>query len=430
MTNRFYQPFDLETWEGGRSKGDNRTAFQVDRDRILFSYAFRSLQSKTQVFQSGQYDFYRTRLTHSIEVARIGRSICDVLKADANSPIEGDFFIDPDLVEAVGLAHDLGHPPFGHIGERKLHQLMREHGGFEGNAQTLRILADIIYERKDSPHGMSPTRAFLDGVLKYKTLYSELTSSGEIERKEYPDNHFIYDEQAKLREFVLGSDGKVLPEADILDNLRSIECQIMDWADDTAYSLHDIVDGVKAGFITPTALDDWATTEDLSDRQVKSLEDLIKSIKDGYLEPHFALKIGTFIHAVSLEERQNVLSATTNRHRYILRVDPAVKEECLLYKTIAYGIIFESPQIQQIEFKGGYILEKLFDAFFRNYVEGSRRPLKVLPQPASEWINRAESPATKVRLICDQLAGMTDGLAIRAYKRLYDPEFGSIVDLA
>ena len=429
MTNRFYQPFDLETWEGDRSKSDHRTAFQVDRDRILFSYAFRRLQSKTQVFQSGQYDFYRTRLTHSIEVARIGRSICDVLKADKNSPIEGDYFIDPDLVEAVGLAHDLGHPPFGHIGERKLHQLMREHGGFEGNAQTLRILAEIIYERKDAPRGMSPTRAFLDGVLKYKALYSELAGGGEIDRKEYPENHFIYDEQAKLREFVIAGDGKELPEADTLNDLRSIECQIMDWADDTAYSLHDIADGIKAGFITPASIEGWAENHENSKLQSTALEELIKTIKDGYIESRFALKIGAFIRAVGLEEQKNVLSDTTHRHSYVLRVNREVFEECQLYKNIAYDLIFESPQIQQIEFKGGYILEKLFEAFYKNYVDGESRTLKILPQPVEGWINRAEGPA-KLRLICDQLAEMTDSRAIRAYKRLYDPEFGSIVDLA
>ena len=429
MTNRFYQPFDLETLEPDRSRSDHRSAFQVDRDRILFSYAFRRLQSKTQVFQSGQYDFYRTRLTHSIEVARIGRSICDFLKADEDSPLEDDFFIDPDLVEAVGLAHDLGHPPFGHIGERKLHQLMRGHGGFEGNAQTLRILAEIIYERKDTPQGMNPTRAFLDGILKYKTLYSEMTSGGDIDRIEYPENHFIYDEQARLREFVLGIDGKDLSEADNLNNLQSIECQIMDWADDTAYSLHDIADGIKAGFITPSALEGWAVNNENSNVQSTALKELIKTIKDGYIESHFAIKIGAFIRAVSLEERQNALSASTHRHSYILRIDPAVKDECLLYKNLAYEIIFESPQIQQIEFKGGYILDKLFEAFSRNYVDGANRTLKILPQPVDGWINRADGTA-KVRLICDHLAGMTDGLAIRAYKRLYDPEFGSIVDLA
>ena len=111
MTNRFYRAFDSETF-GGDRKTDYRNAFQIDRDRIIHAHAFRKLQSKTQVFLSGEYDFYRTRLTHSMEVAQIGRSICQFLRT-VKGPLSDDFFIDSDLVEAVCLAHDMGHPPFG-----------------------------------------------------------------------------------------------------------------------------------------------------------------------------------------------------------------------------------------------------------------------------------------------------------------------------
>ena len=138
MTNLFYQPFDSETF-GAPRKTDYRNAFQIDRDRIIHAHAFRKLQSKTQVFLSGEYDFYRTRLTHSMEVAQIGRSICHYLRT-LGSPLNEDFHIDSDLVEAVCLAHDLGHPPFGHSGERTLQELMQPWGGFEGNAQTLHLL--------------------------------------------------------------------------------------------------------------------------------------------------------------------------------------------------------------------------------------------------------------------------------------------------
>ena len=122
MTNRFYQAFDSETF-GGPRKTDYRNAFQIDRDRIIHAHAFRKLQSKTQVFLSGEYDFYRTRLTHSMEVAQIGRSICHYLRT-TNGPLHDDFYIDGDLVEAVCLAHDLGHPPFGHSGERTLQEII------------------------------------------------------------------------------------------------------------------------------------------------------------------------------------------------------------------------------------------------------------------------------------------------------------------
>jgi dGTPase len=112
MTNRFYTAFDAETY-GGERKVDYRTPFQIDRDRIIHSHAFRKLQSKTQVFLSGEYDFYRTRLTHSMEVAQVGRSICQYLRS-RGGPMRDDFHVDGDLVEAVCLSHDLGHPPFGH----------------------------------------------------------------------------------------------------------------------------------------------------------------------------------------------------------------------------------------------------------------------------------------------------------------------------
>src|SRR5882724_9340491 len=130
VPNRFYHAFDRET-QGPPRTADYRTSFQIDRDRIIHAHAFRKLQSKTQVFLSGEYDFYRTRLTHSMEVAQIGRSICQFLRAQRGVLTE-DFYIDGDLVEGVCLAHDLGHPPFGHSGERTLQELMVKWGGFEG----------------------------------------------------------------------------------------------------------------------------------------------------------------------------------------------------------------------------------------------------------------------------------------------------------
>ncbi|HUJ43430.1 MAG TPA: dNTP triphosphohydrolase, partial [Opitutaceae bacterium] len=138
MQNTFYTAFDEETL-GGRRRPDYRSIFQIDRDRVIHSHAFRKLQSKTQVFLSGEYDIYRTRLTHSMEVAQIGRSICHYLRSRGRL-LRDNFHIDSDLVEGICLAHDLGHPPFGHSGERTLQELMRTHGGFEGNAQTLRLL--------------------------------------------------------------------------------------------------------------------------------------------------------------------------------------------------------------------------------------------------------------------------------------------------
>ena len=243
--NRFYSAFDTETLAPRRTiEGEYRNAFQIDRDRIIHSSAFRRLQSKTQVFLSGEYDFYRTRLTHSIEVAQIGRSICSYLQQ--SDLLADDCFIDPDLVESACLAHDLGHPPFGHTGERTLHALMQPYGGFEGNAQTLRILTQTIFS--EGRDGMNPTRALLDGVLKYKTLQTETPAA---------PNHFLYNDQERWLDFVLA--GQAFPAeltpGKVRNGFKSIECQIMDWADDTAYSLNDVADGIRAGFISVEKLE-------------------------------------------------------------------------------------------------------------------------------------------------------------------------------
>jgi dGTPase len=171
MSDDFYGDFDREYlrdgWNGERGS-DYRSVFHQDRDRMMFTTAFRRLQSKTQVFQAGEYDFYRTRLTHSLEVANIAKSIAVWLRTG-----RPEAAVDLDLVEAICLSHDIGHPPFGHAGERVLNRLMEKYGGFEGNAQTLRILTRTIFSGSPGRRGMSPTRALLDGVLKYKRLHRD-----------------------------------------------------------------------------------------------------------------------------------------------------------------------------------------------------------------------------------------------------------------
>src|SRR3954463_5961676 len=283
MANRFYTAFDSESLGGGR-KRDYRTPFQIDRDRIIHAHAFRKLQSKTQVFLSGEYDFYRTRLTHTMEVAQIGRSICGYLLA-RGAPLRGDFHIDSDLVEGVCLAHDLGHPPFGHSGERTLQELMANWGGFEGNAQTLHLLTQTMYQNETGVRGMQATRALLDGVLKYKKLFSEFPTS--------PSNHFLYDPQVEVRGFVFGGSpiSEELHVGEKLNAFKSVECQIMDWADDAAYSLNDIVDGVKAGFLTIERIEAWAAGEPIDGERQHFLDTLFAAIRADRLETVFSRRI-------------------------------------------------------------------------------------------------------------------------------------------
>ena len=422
MQNGFYTAFDEETL-GGPRKTDYRSAFQIDRDRVIHSHAFRKLQSKTQVFLSGEYDFYRTRLTHSMEVAQIGRSICRYLLSRGR-PMQDNFQIDSDLVECACLAHDLGHPPFGHSGERTLQELMAPYGGFEGNAQTLHLVTETIYQNERGVRGLQPTRALLDGVLKYKQLRSEFP--------EPPAQHFLYDPQRVYRDLVFG--GAEIPaglHAGLaLNAFKSVECQIMDWADDAAYSLNDIVDGVKAGFLTIERIERWAAGETVDPAQQAFLDTLFDAVRGDRLENVFSMKIGRFIQACGLRERDNFMAAKTNRYRFELVVDPDAEREALFFKKLANDIIFESPQLQQMEHKARVVLSSLWDSCWRNYVDTGPRVIRILPPNVGALLDAETTFAGRARRICDWLAGLTDGMIVRTYRRLFDPEFGSIRDLS
>ena len=422
MINRFYTAFDWEPLGGGR-KRDYRTPFQMDRDRIIHAHAFRKLQSKTQVFLSGEYDFYRTRLTHSMEVAQIGRSICSYLRS-RGAPLSDDFQIDADLVEAVCLAHDLGHPPFGHSGERTLQELMARWGGFEGNAQTLHLLTETIYQNESGVRGMAPTRALLDGVLKYKKLFREFP--------ETPRQHFLYDPQERHRAFVMG-DATIpaeLQAGEALNAFKSVECQIMDWADDAAYSLNDIIDGVTTGFLTIEGIESWAAGEAMDAERQRWLEQLLLAIRGDRLERAFSQKVGHFITSCRLRERENFMAGRTNRYRFELVIAPGAEREVGFYKKMANDIIFESPQLQQMEHKARRVLFDLWESCWGNYVEKGPRVVRILPPRVGQLIDAEPTPAGKARQICDWLAGLTDGMIVRTYQRLFNPEFGSIRDLS
>lgn len=427
MRNRFYNAFDTERLEPAPQSGNEyveyRTPFQVDRDRIMHTPAFRSLQSKTQVFWSGEYDFYRTRLTHSLEVAQIGRSICHWLSHSSQYLAE-DFRIDNDLVEACCLAHDLGHPPFGHAGEKSLNALMATVGGFEGNAQTLRLLTKRIFST--SKRGMNPTRALLDGVLKYKTLWSELITDNGTP----PTNHFIYDNQNQYLDWVLrGRDFPIeYSPGKPRDSFRSIELQIMDWADDTAYSLNDVADSVRAGFLNIASIEQWASHEQLSSRQNHSLEKLLEKIREGTVEVMMSRKIGDFIQATSLKEEQNFMSSTSNRYKYSLEIENGCHEELKMFKKLAYDVVFRSPELNQLEYKGDYLLNSIWQALSEQYLSDSMRKFNLLDSATANELNNAD-PKLKMRILCDSVASMTDGSATRLYKRLKIPDFGSIGDL-
>lgn len=419
MKNTFYNDFDLELQ--GRRNPDYRTPFQQDRDRIIYTSAFRRLQAKTQVFSVGEYDFYRNRLTHSLEVAQIGRSICNYL-AEHDPLLSANYQVDSDLVEAVCLAHDLGHPPFGHAGERTLHEVMREWGGFEGNAQTLRLMTETIFSRRGKRTGLRPTRALLDGVMKYKSIFRELPD---------PDHHFLYDDQEVHRDFLF--DGRALPAelapGKALNGFRSLECQIMDWADDTAYSLNDLTDGIRAGFLARKGIEDWAAVQELDSYGEEAVQTILRILAEGDIELTISSEIGSFIRACGLRERETFVTDKTDRYRYELVIEEPMRARADWFGKMATDLVFRTARLQQLEYKGRRLLRGIFDCYRDVYLNGGANTVSLLPAHWEKAVQDVPDEATRARLLCDYIAGMTDGFAIRTYKRLHDPEFGSIVDI-
>ena len=420
MSDDFYRPFDREILrdESNRARAeDYRSVFHQDRDRVMFTTAFRRLQAKTQVFQAGEYDFYRTRLTHSLEVANIAKSIAVWLRQGTPAVA-----VDPDLLEAVCLAHDIGHPPFGHAGERVLNALMENYGGFEGNAQTLRILTRTIYSYTGGKReGMSPTRALLDGVLKYKRPHR--ARAGEA-------NHFIYDDQEEMLAFCFGTSDlrKMLGETSP-NKFHSLECQIMDHADDVAYSCFDIVDGAKARFLTVEKIGAWRERATLDPEQSRYLDELIDMLGKGKLQGKINQVVGELIRSTALAGARNFMSERTARHAWKLQVSAPARQRIALYKALCQDLVFGSSALQQIEFKGAQILQKLTHALFENYFASARKPKVLLASDVHRAVCAAEGDAARARLLCDHLAGMTDAYALRSYKRLFDPDYGSISEL-
>jgi dGTPase len=421
MADDFYNAFDRECFVNAfnpERRQDYRSVFQQDLSRILFTGAFRRLQAKTQVFQAGEYDFYRTRLTHSLDVSTVAQSIAVFLESKHR-----EVQVDRHLVEAICLAHDIGHPPFGHAGERVLNDLMEPYGGFEGNAQTLRILTRTIYSNPENRSGMSPTRALLDGVLKYKRLHRDRNGA---------THHFIYDDQAEVLEFCFGSAdvAKLLGDPKV-NAFRSLECQIMDMADDVSYSCFDIVDGYNARFLTPERLHAWRQRNDSSLDEPKRahLDALIAMMTESKVESRMNRVIGELIQSASLRPAENFMTGRTRRHAYQLVIEPLAESRIELHKILARELVFGSTELQQLEFKGGRLLRQLGQMLLQNYLEPKGRPAVLVPNDVHREVVASDAPAARARLLCDYVSGMTDAYALRSYKRLLDPDYGSISEL-
>lgn len=398
--------------EPTRPENDLRSEFEHDRARIIHSAAFRRLQGKTQVFGVYEGDFFRTRLTHSLEVAQIAKAIALTLG------------VDTDLVEAVCLAHDLGHPPFGHAGERLLHRCMRAYGGFESNAQTLRIVTHL--ERKHQAYeGLNLSYPTLDGLLKYKTCIDGAALAS-------PHHEPIKGYYAGDRELV-----HAITHSTGTGHLRSPACQIMDAADDIAYSVHDLEDSLQAGLLTVT------------DFRRFPAERLVNEVNSRLLAWHQTVNAATIqAELVQIADQLEALETTAGRaaHKMLTRdlisafastvhlqpdgridaaFDSRVRVEIL--KAFESHKVIRNPRVNTLSYKGKAILQRLFSV-----LDQGRESIGLFPEDQGEDYARALSAGdgfARKRVICDFLASMTDSYALRFYSRLFVPGEGSFYEL-
>jgi dGTPase len=370
-----YSAADAErlTPEAGKA-GDSREPWEIDRARILHSAAFRRLQRKTQVFAPGEGDFFRTRLTHSLEVSQIAKGIA--IRVGAN----------PTLCEAASLAHDIGHPPFGHSGERVLNECMAQAGGFEGNAQNLRVLAALEI-KSDAYPGLNLTRATLDALLKYKRSHSEARARGE--------DKFFYDEELPLVDWVCRGDR---------DERTSFECQIMEWADDVAYSVHDVEDGMWAEVIALDRLRALSATSGEMEAVLRELSAVLAV--SGERQRKAAQKTWSSFAIYEL-----VTAATASavgdggrgaRYAWQLHVEPAAVVKSRILKGIAQELLFGDPRVAAVAPRASKIVGGLFEALMA-------RP-ELIPGDFASGDRRRDA--------CDYISGMTDDYAEASYLKL------------
>jgi dGTPase len=257
MASKLYSKSDFKRVKKDDSRHEWRTPFWRDYAKLIHSPAFRRLSYKTQLFPGHESDYFRNRLTHSIEVSQIAKSIGMKLNWDKSFSTKDA--LDLNLIEFACLAHDIGHPPFGHNGEYELDQIMAQYGGFEGNAQTLRIISKLekkaSYGSDDYRLGVGPTNDYRLGLnLTYRTLASILKYDNKIAVKRSNPVKPVKGYYASDKQLVDDIKKHISPTGKSLVNYKTIECSIMDLADDIAYSVYDLEDALKAGFVSPADL--------------------------------------------------------------------------------------------------------------------------------------------------------------------------------
>ena len=415
MSTEKYTEIDKErflTEEGsGRSA---RTEFARDRARVTHSSALRRLGAKTQVLQPGSNDFARTRLTHSLEVAQVGREMAV------------EFGIDPDIVDTACLAHDLGHPPFGHNGEKGLNEWAKDFGGFEGNAQTLRLLTRIeqkVYSKDGVAFGLNLTRASLDASCKYPwTREFAVQDSGADRSIKFG----VYEDDVAVFEWLrLGAK----------DRVKCFEAQIMDFSDDVAYSVHDFEDAVVEGFIKLEELrgssqesaivkeierwngsrissDDLGAALDRLQANQYWLESYSKTPREaGQLKNLTSSVIGSFVSRTTQATFQANADSLYARYAADVVVPLEVEAEIAIFKGLAsYFLMSLDERVGYYEDQRA-LLRELADVLLSS--NG-----KHLDGYSLEAWNRATNDNEKRRVIVDQIAVLTDAAAVKMHEEL------------
>lgn len=338
----------------------HRTPYQKDRDRILHTTAFRRLEYKTQVFPNWAGDYYRTRLTHTLEVVQVARSIARALG------------LNEDLTEAIALSHDLGHPPFGHTGEKVLNELMQAHGGFEHNAQALRLLTQLEI-RYPGFKGLNLTYEVLEGIATHEAAYTTGFTP-------------TYEGQGTL------------------------EAQVVDLADAIAYAAHDLDDGLRSNLLRPEELAEVPLLEELAREEGLDLPKLSELSRRILVRQLLGFLITAAMEATHEEvERARVRSAEEVRRypKRLAALTPRAERAHRELKAFLRERFYRHPEVLRERRKAEIVLEQLFHTYTR-YPE-------MLPQEV-----QARIPEEGLeRVVCDYIAGMTDRYALEAYRKLF-----------
>ncbi len=430
--------------------GDAREDGDIDYARVIHSASFRKLQGKTQILNLGDSDFYRTRLTHSLEVAQIAGGIAKHLARTFPDHAGSRHLPERAMIHAIGCTHDLGHPPFGHGGEVALNYCMRDDGGFEGNGQTLRVLARL--EAFSATAGANLSRRSMLGVLKYPVAYADARNP-ELRPalRDGPSVIRVLDDKAcKPPKCYLDSEQDVVDW--ILDPLsvsdrdlfqrfdsqpgkhakprhKSLDCTIMDAADDIAYGVHDLEDAIaldlvsRADFVAavqgrcPSFIGALQTRYHPGEGEEAVFARMIDALfgDEGSRKQLIGRLVFHFITAVTYAERPEF-------EEPLLRFRVELHAAQRAFLTILQGFVSEkvirSPAVQHLEFKGQTMVVAVFEAMQAD-------PERLLP---TGTLGRFRAADGDPRIICDYVAGMTDTYLLRTYERLFSPRMGSVFD--